>query len=229
MTGAKDDKGTGKAEDGATRTGTAPAPDRRRRLLLAGIAAVVVIALVVLIVLLNRDNTGTDDAGASASTTSAARDTSVPPPLPTPTPTGPTGVVDQPPAALPQVALDATASVGNGIVASLPTIESIQGSATGPGNIAGPALRVTVRIRNGTADAVSLGGVAVNMSYGEDKTPASPLDDPSRRPFGGMLAAGQSADGVYVFTVPKDARDSVTVEVGYQAGAPLLLFTGPVH
>ena len=66
------------------------------------------------------------------------------------------------------------------------------------------------------------------MSYGADRTPASPLDDPSRRPFCGMVAAGESADGVYVFSVPADARDSVTIEVGYQAGAPLLLFTGPV-
>lgn len=238
MTGGKDDAGKGNGQskgqskgnagDGATGTVTAPAPDRRRRLLLAGIAAVVVIALVVLVLVLNGGNGATRDAGASVSTTSAATDTSVPPPLPTPTPTGPTDVVDQPPPALPEVALDATAAVGNGIVATLPRIEAIEGSAVGPGNIAGPALRVTVRIENGTGADVSLDGVAVNMSYGADHTPASPLDDPSRRPFGGLLAAGDSADGIYVFSVPADARDSVTIEVGYQAGAPLLLFTGPV-
>jgi hypothetical protein len=67
------------------------------------------------------------------------------------------------------------------------------------------------------------------MYYGADKTPASPLDDPSQRPFGiDMVAPGASADGVYVFTVPEGQRDLVTVEVGYQAGAPLLLFSGPV-
>ena len=37
-----------------------------------------------------------------------------------------------------------------------------------------------------------------------------------------------SGEGVYVFSVPTDVRDRVTLEVGYQAGAPLLLFTGPV-
>ena len=227
MTGAKDDNG--QVRDGGARTGTAPAPDRRRRLILAGIAALVVIALVVLVVLLNRDDSTKGAAASSASTTSGTRDTSVPPPPPTPTPTGPTGVVDQPPAALPQVPLDGSAAVGNGIVATLPKIEAIQGTASGPGNIAGPALRVTVRIQNGTAAAVSLDGVAVNMYYGADKTPASPLDDKSRLPFSGMLDAGKSADGVYVFTVPADQRDAITVEVGYQAGAPLLLFTGPVH
>ncbi|MGZ8750598.1 MAG: hypothetical protein ACXWYP_06935 [Pseudonocardia sp.] len=227
MTGAKDDARKGTAEGGATGTVTAPAPGNRRRLLYAAIAAVLVIALVALILVLNRDND--PDAGSAASTTSAvATDTSVPAPLPTPTPTGPTEVVDQPPPALPEVPLDAEAAVGNGIVATLPQIEAIEGSAVGPGNIAGPALRVTVRIANGTAEGVPLEGVAVNMYYGTDRTPASPLDDPSRRPFGGMVAAGDSADAIYVFSVPADARDSVTIEVGYQAGAPLLLFTGPV-
>jgi hypothetical protein len=45
-----------------------------------------------------------------------------------------------------------------------------------------------------------------------------------------MVEPGQSAEGVYVFTVPvpADARDQVTIEVGYEAGAPLLQFTGPV-
>ena len=177
---------------------------------------------------------GSDDEGAADAAAEhrhvddPAATTSVPPPPPTPTPTGPTAEVDELPPALPEVALDAAAAVGNGIVATLPSIESIEGSAVGPGNIAGPALRVTVRIQNGTAQPVSLDGVAVNMSYGADRTPASPLDDPSRRPFSGMVAPGESGEGVYVFTVPADARDSVTVEVGYQAGAPLLLFTGPV-
>src|SRR3712207_1179832 len=95
-------------------------------------------------------------------------------------------------------------------------------------SIAGPALRVTVRVENGTAEPVALGGVAVNLAYGPDRTPASPLDDPSRRPFATMVEPGQSAEGVYVFTVPADARDQVTIEVGYEAGAPLLQFTGPV-
>jgi hypothetical protein len=240
VTGEKDDAGGGpgepgapgrgrkdRVEDGATGTLTSPAP-ARRRLIIAVAAAVLVVVLVVLVVVLRDDDGSTAEAGSSSSTSAAATDTSAPAPLPTSTPTGPTEVVDDLPPALPEVPLDAAAAVGNGIVATLPRIEAIEGTAVGPGNIAGPALRVTVRIENGTAEAVSLEGVAVNMSYGSDRTPASPLDDPSRRPFGGLLAAGDSADAVYVFTVPADARDSVTIEVGYQAGAPLLLFTGPV-
>ncbi|UOX99770.1 hypothetical protein [Blastococcus sp. PRF04-17] len=221
----------GKAQPNGRQAGTVapPARDRRRLLLLAAAAAVLVAALVALVVVLgNDDDEGTTNAAATGATSSSARDTSVIPPPPTPTPTGPTGNVDELPPALPEVALDAPAAVGNGVVATLPSIESIQGTAVGPGNVAGPALRITVRIENGTDEPIWLDGVAVNTYYGEDRSPASPLDDPSRRPFGGRLESGASGEGVYVFSVPTDVRDLVTIEVGYQAGAPLLLFTGAV-
>ncbi len=206
------------------------APRRRRRLLVA-VGAAVLVAVVALVWVLS---TRGDDGGSGAADPSAAAPTSGAPvqetiaPLPpTPTPTGPTEDVDQPPAALPEVPIDAPAAVGNGIVATIGSIEAIEGTAVGPGNIAGPALRVTVRIENGTAEDVSLDGVAVNMYSGAERTPASPLGDPSQAPFTGMLAPGATGEGVYVFRVPAEARDLVTVEVGYQAGAPLLLFTGP--
>ena len=210
----------------------AGAPPWRRRLLV-GAGAAILVAVVALVWLLTSGGDDGDSGGATAADASTAAPTSgapvdetVAPLPPTPTPTGPTEDVDQPPAALPEVPLDAPAAVGNGIVATIASIEAIEGTGVGPGNIAGPALRVTVRIENGTADAVSLDGVAVNMYSGSERTPASPLGDPSQVPFTGMVAPGATGEGVYVFRVPPDVRDLVTVEVGYQAGAPLLLFTG---
>lgn len=221
---------------------TAAPGGRRRRALLVGLPALAVVAALVALLLVRggagTSRAATQAAGGTAPATSTAAGSAagpsgspvtVPPPLPTPTPTGPTAEATDLPPALPPVPLSAAASQSNGVVATVPRIEGIQGTATGPGNVAGPAVRVTVRLQNGTGAALSLGGVAVNLYYGADRTPASPLDDPSERPFDGMLAAGASADGVYVFTVPAGARDAVTVEVGYQAGAPLLLFTGPVR
>ena len=210
-----------------------PTPDgtrtRRRGLLLAIGAVVLVAAIVALVLVLNRDN-GTSNAAAATTTSSTARDTSVIPNPPTPTPTGPTSNVDALPTATAEVPLDSPAAVGNGVVANLTAIEGIQGTANGPGNVSGPAIRVTVHVVNGTAAPITLAGAAVNMYYGADDTPASPLDDPSARPFGiDMIAPGDAADGVYVFSVPADQRDKVTVEVGYEAGAPLLLFSGPVR
>jgi hypothetical protein len=227
--------GAGKKGSAMTTTTTGPgagatARPRRRVVILGAVGLVVVVALVVVLVLTSGGSSASGGAAAAATTTSAsAPDTSVVPMPPTPTPTGPTAEATDLPSALPEVALDSPAAVGNGVVAMLPAIEGIQGTADGPGNVAGPAVRVTVRIQNGTAGAVALSGVAVNMYYGADRTPASPLDDPSQRPFSGSVAAGASAEGVYVFSVPEDARGQVAVEVGYQAGAPLLLFTGAVR
>lgn len=206
----------------------APAPARSRLWqAVAGAALLVVLAALVAILLTRGGGGGgaAADEPAAAQTSTAAEETIAPLP-PTPTPTGPTEDVDELPPSLPEVALDAPAAVGNGIVATVASVEAIEGTGVGPGNIAGPALRVTVAIENGTPEAVSLDGVAVNLAYGADRTPASPLDDPSRRPFTGMVEPGGTGEGVYVFSVPTDGREVVTVEVGYQAGAPLLLFTG---
>lgn len=208
-----------------------PTPARRRRLALTAALAAVLAALITLGVVLGGDDEATSaPSAATATPTEAPTATTAPtvvPQLPTPEPTGPTEDVDEAPPTLPEVPLDAEGAVGD-VVVRLPAIEAIEGTAVGPGNITGPALRVTVRVENGTAEPVALGGVAVNLAYGPDRTPASPLDDPSRRPFATMVEPGESAEGVYVFTVPADQRDRVAIEVGYEAGAPLLLFTGPV-
>lgn len=213
---------------------------RRRVWLGAAVAVVVVVLTVVSLLLSGGDDDRTPSAAAgetTASTTTAppvvaAPTAPTPAPTPettpetTPEPTGPTGDVDDPPPSRPAVALDAAAEVGDGVSASLVSLDAIEGTATGPGNIAGPALRITVRIENGTDEPVSLGGVVVDLASGRDLVPASPLDDPSAAPFAGTVAPGEHADGVYVFTIPEEDRGSVTVSVGYQAGAPLMVFTG---
>lgn len=209
---------------------------RRRVWLGAAVAVVVVVLTVVSLLLSGGDDDRTPSAAAgetTASTTTAppvvaAPTAPAPAPTPdtTPEPTEPTRDVDDPPPSRPAVALDAAAEVGDGISASLVSLDAIEGTATGPGNIAGPALRITVRIENGTDEPVSLGGVAVDLASGRDLEPASPLNDPSAAPFAGTVAPGEHADGVYVFTIPEEDRGSVTVSVGYRAGAPLLVFTG---
>jgi hypothetical protein len=189
-------------------------------------AALVVLALVVALVFGDR-NSDAPVNGESSAQTSIAPSPSAAPSV-TPEAATPTPVADGMPPEMPAVPLDGRAEAGNGLVALLPRIEAIQGTGTGPGNIAGPSLRVTVRLENGTAGPVFLDAVAVNVYHGEERTPASPLDDPSSSPFQGTLAAGKSAEGVYVVRVPESARGDVTIEVGYEAGAPLLIFHGSV-
>ena len=209
----------------------APRPDVRPRprrvVLLAALAAVVVLAGVALV--LSRGGSAEPASAAPDAATSGGPTSAAPSPDPlTPAPVvpGPTEGGDQPPPVLSAVGLDDPAAVGDGVRATVRSVESIDGTGYGPGNIAGPALRVTVQLDNGTAEPVSLDGVAVDLAYGAEAIPGPPLDDPSRAPFSGTLPAGSSAEGVYVFTVPADQRDTVTVQVGYRPGAPVLAFTG---
>jgi hypothetical protein len=220
-------------------------PGRRRLLLLAGLALVVVAALVLGVALASQDDgratTGTPSspsAAAAAEGTASGAPTSAPSPgaapeadaaaTPESTPASvpaPTADPNEAPPSLPPVDLDRAVPV-LGVVASVSDIEAFTGQAVGPGNVNGPALRVTIRLENGTDADLSLDGVAVAVAYGADRTPASPLDDPSQSPFAGTLPAGEAAEAVYVFSVPADAGDQLTVSVGHQPGAPIAVFAG---
>ncbi len=222
-----------------------PASRGRRRWAWAAAAAVAVLG-VVAVLLLTRDGDPATDPGAPAGSPTAAAGTasssgSAPTPDPaspsapatglpmpsTPAPTGPTENVDDLPPALPPVDLDDEVVPDEGVAVTLPAVRAVEATAVGPGNVAGPALRVTVRIANDTGRPLGLDTVEVTMAYGSDLTPASPVGDPSQAPFSGVLDPGESAEGVYVFSVPADARSAVTVQVGYQSGASLAVFTGP--
>jgi cytoskeletal protein RodZ len=215
-------------------------PERasRRRVVLGAVAALVLVALVVLGITLRGGANASPTAAATSSSPSATAAVSSAPssgePAPTPTPApAPTSasapdVVDEnaAPPVLPAVGLDETAAVGDGVTASIAALDAITGKATGPGNVDGPALRATVRITNGTAGPINLDTVSVAMAYGTYFAAASPLGDPSATEFAGDLAAGRSAEASFVFSVPENGRDLVSVTVGYRAGAPVLEFTG---
>ena len=202
----------------------------RRRAAVAAVLAVVAAALVVLA--LTTGGSGSDPAAASPATATSAAPTAAPttvalaPAADTPAPTGPTTDADEPPASLAPVPLDQPAAVGDGVTARVVSLDAVDATGVGPGNVTGPALRVTVALTNGTADALPLGGVAVDLASGPELVPASPVNDPSAAPFSGTVAAGGTAQGVYVFSIAAADRADVTLSVGYEAGAPVLVFTG---
>lgn len=136
-------------------------------------------------------------------------------------------VAIEPVSTKPPVELDEAADFGTGLSVRLAGIESVQGVARAPGEIAGPALEVTVEAANDSPEAVSLDGVVVFLSYGEDRVPASDFRDGSA-PLGGSLAAQSSATGTYVFAVPEEQRDDVRIEMSYTGEAPTVAFTGSV-
>ncbi|HYH26587.1 MAG TPA: hypothetical protein VD834_14675 [Blastococcus sp.] len=215
-----------------------PVPSHRQEGLVGAAAAVIVSALVVLGLVISdpgagdrpadaaaAPSAGSSSAGSSSSTGVPADGSAEPAPA-APDSLAPVGDASALPVALPAVALDQEASGEDGVKAQVVSLEAIDATAVGVGNIAGPALRATVRLTSATSEPVDLDLVSVTLTHGADGTPASPLDDPSRAPFAGMLEAGETAEGVYVFTVPEDDRDAVTVTVGYRAGAPFLVLSG---
>lgn len=125
----------------------------------------------------------------------------------------------------PPVALDEPADFGTGVTATLAAVRAIQAEAHGPGEIAGPALAFEVVFTNGGSAPVSLDTVTVNL-FDATGTPGSPMVGSPADPVEGELGPGATTTGVYVFTVPPDARSTVSLEVSYTTDAHVVVFQG---
>lgn len=169
--------------------------------------------------------TGTTVADATTATLIGA--TSVPQPAVSFVPGNGDTVPVQTVVTAPPVAIDDVADPGTGMSFRVDRLEAVQGEANGPGEIAGPAVRVTVTASNDTGAPVLLETIVVDLVYGPDRTSAAPLSGPGSVRFSGELAQGASATGVYVFDVPVDQRDEVSVIVSYTAAVSPVVFTGP--
>lgn len=127
------------------------------------------------------------------------------------------------------VPFDETADFGGGLTLRVTALESVDGVARGPGEIAGPAVRMTLTLTNDGAEPVSLEGVVIAVSYGVDEAPAGELSGPGGRPFGGELAPGRTVTARYVFAIPADERDRVRAVASYTGSAPSVAFAGSVR
>jgi hypothetical protein len=120
----------------------------------------------------------------------------------------------------------ATKVVRTGVSATITEIEAVEGEAKGIGEVAGPALRFKVTVINDSAAEISLDTAVITVSYGEDNSPASGLSGPNIEPFPATAAAGTSASGIFVFGVPKEARNVVKIYLNLDAGTPIAAFEG---
>jgi len=126
----------------------------------------------------------------------------------------------------PPVGLDQKGDFRTGVTLRITSIEAVNGVGRGPGEVSGPALRLTMEARNDSGDPVSLEGMVVDLRYGAPDTPGMPLTEPGAKPFEGELAPREQAAAVYVFAVPEESRRLVTVAASYTGSAPTLLFEG---
>ncbi len=196
---------------------------QRRRMLLISIA-IGGAALVVLIGLL----IARPWEGGTPATTPTPTDTTTsatPEPDPSDTPTTPAPTETSSPAPVP---IESPGTIVNGLTAQVLGIEAVDGVAQGPGEVSGPSIRFTVTITNDTTAAVDLTSAVVTVDYGADRTPAGQLYEPGASPMPTTVAAGSTASGVYVFSIPVDQRGLVHITVDYAVGVPPLVFTGAV-
>lgn len=127
---------------------------------------------------------------------------------------------------LPPVGMRSESQRSSGVVVTVERIEAVPGEARLPGEVAAPAVRFTILIRNGSPAAIALGSVVVNAYAGEDRAPLETISSPGGSPFEGSLAPGAEATGVYLFTVAPDRRSDITLTVDPKAGEPASTFRG---
>ncbi len=172
----------------------------------------------------SQEATSTDEPFQEA--TSSSTSAPVPPQdSPTPTPSVEGAPTDLP-VPLEPVPLDETAEFGDEVSAELVDLLAIQAEGQGAGEISGPAIRVTVQLSNGTGQPLPLDAVTVALYFGPDLIPAPTISDPEADPFGGSLGSGESARGVYTFSIAEEDRDEITVTVSHSPASAIVVFNG---
>lgn len=210
----------------------------RGRIIALIVVAVAVVAIIVTVfVVASTRSTPSTNAGNDQNLPAGALPTpdpnSPPPPTPTPTPapSHSTGKASAKPTVDPRygapvadvVPAKEAAKLSGGLTATVVSIDATQAKAIRAGETAGPAIKVTVTLTNSTGKDVSLGQVAVNGYYGSKATPAVALSD-GAKPLLGTLAAGATAKGVYLYSVPADQRASAVITMTDSAGTPVTVF-----
>lgn len=171
---------------------------------------------------------GTAEAGSSVPSSSSPPATDPAGSLTVPAPVaGGQGAVVPVVTVAPQAAtpLGAPATDAGGLRFAIASIDAVQGEASAPGEIGGPALQVTLRATNTSTSPVDLSLTVVDLRHGADQVPAAPFTV-GTTPLGGTLAPGASATGVYVFAVPDQRRDQVTIYVNARPELPSVVFEG---
>lgn len=117
------------------------------------------------------------------------------------------------------------ADVGGGITVDVAHVRRLAVKAKTPGEIAGPAVAITLTVDNAGKKPVDLSTAMVSVT-GSDGAYGQPTTSDPYAPFTGPVEAGGSESGTYVFRLPADQRKSLSVTVEYVAGAPIALFVG---
>lgn len=123
------------------------------------------------------------------------------------------------------VPLTATAEAGNGVAVKVASLEQTTTTAQLPGEIAGAGVKVTLSVVNGSATALDLGNVVVDLQDANGVSQTAMSATPAS-PFTGSLAPGATASGIYVFTFTADYANPAKIYVTLPTEVPVLVFAG---
>ena len=147
-------------------------------------------------------------------------------PVPAPDDTTIDDVIDDAaPAPVEDADLDEVVELDTGVRISVTELSAVTVEANTPGEVAGPAVAAMVRFENDSGEPLDIGGAMVTLLDAAGNVAAPTTSSPAA-PALGTLADGEAAEGTYVFLLPEDTRDQITLTVDYQAGAPVVVFHG---
>jgi hypothetical protein len=119
-----------------------------------------------------------------------------------------------------------TATFTPGVTVAVAEAKALTVTGHGPGELSGPAVAFTLRLRNGTPAPLDLSRAVVTCSYGRAATPCDDSQSAPSKPWSGRGATGSSSDGTYVFLIPSDQRSAVELSISYAPDQPVVLLRG---
>lgn len=94
-----------------------------------------------------------------------------------------------------------------------------------PGEYPGPSILFNLKISNGSTESIDLNPLVVNV-LDSSKAPANRITSAPATQMTNVLAPGSSAQATYVFVVPKNRRNRVTIEVTISPARAAVVFKG---
>lgn len=213
------------SSDDQTPSDRATARSRRSLVIVGGVVVAVLALLVALVVVpavTRGDDAGPGAAGTATDSPSDAASSGGGSAVPTDT-APPAAGPDTPEA--PPVGVDQSPTVVDGVTVRVKSLTGVDGEATLPGEVSGPAVRAELEVTNSSGAPVDLSTVVVNLAYGSDRTPANTFSTGTSS-FPASVDAGTTATGVYVFAVPADDQDDLRLTVDYSVDVPVVVFEG---
>ena len=123
------------------------------------------------------------------------------------------------------VPIDKPADLTPAVSAQIASIEQVTAKGMGPGELSGPALKVSLILTNSGATSLDLSTTVVTVDT-LDGAPASAIEsDVDAAPFHGVLAAGKTLTGSYLFLAPAQG-EPIRVSFSTSTEQPVVLFSG---